>query len=346
MRKTFTKLTLTALIVCGFGTAFTAAAFGDKLTLEEYANANSSYDTFQVKPNSYSPSPHELFNEVADKMTESVATYSRLVRKLTHVIRIVEKYGIYCLTKIPIFPVFLFPNKSSNNADFYAERGVKSLVSDWTVSEDSQIVGRSHITNMSYSINLTNSTGTVWNTTVGQGHPDDSLGIWIDSLDSSRNVNVGALGTVNMMLTASWKANAANDDPVWLDGLSDAQKEERRTDGDLRYGGDYSTTIYGDQPELNGGLINMVAYDVTDLMKAMGSEYANIENAFMFTWEDWNWGTQEGKNYTDFDYNDLVYIMTNVTPNIISVTPEPATMLIIGLGLAGLGLAARRRRKK
>ncbi|GHT45159.1 hypothetical protein FACS189454_04190 [Planctomycetales bacterium] len=72
--------------------------------------------------------------------------------------------------------------------------------------------------------------------------------------------------------------------------------------------------------------------------------YAGIENAFMFTWEDLNWGTEHGKAKADFDYNDMVYIMTNVTPNMLTATPEPATMLIIGLGLAGLGLARRRRK--
>ncbi|GHT45412.1 hypothetical protein FACS189454_04840 [Planctomycetales bacterium] len=313
MERTFTKLTLTALIVCGFGTAFTTAtAFGETLTLEEYADWNSSYDTFQVATNDYSPAPYELFNIAADKMTESVATYS-------------------------------------NGADFYAERGIKSLVSDWTVSEGSQIVGMYRSAVMAHSINLTNSTGTVWNTTVGQGAVDGNLGTWIDSL-GGRNIDVGAVGAVNMTLTGSWKANAANDDPVWADGLSDAVKEytnnvriniydRRSTDG-----GDYFTTVYGDQPELNGGLISMVAYDVTDLVKAMG--YADIENAFMFTWEDWNWGTEFGKAITNFDYNDLAFIMTNVTPNMLTATPEPATMLIIGLGLAGLGLARRRRKKK
>ncbi|GHT44219.1 hypothetical protein FACS189454_01030 [Planctomycetales bacterium] len=304
MKKTFTKLTAAVLV----SAALTTAAFGDILTSEErlqYADWNSSYDTFQVSSITDQLSPHELFNVAADQYTgsssatgQSMATYS-------------------------------------NGADFYADRGVKSLVSNWTVSEDSQIVGMYRSTHGAHSVNLTSSTGTVWNTTVGQAQPYGTQGDWIDSLDSSRNIDVGAIGDVNMTLTMSWKANAANDDPVWADGLSDATKNFFR--GYITE--DFSWTMYGDQPELNYLVfISMVAYDVTDLVKAMGG-YDDIENAFMFAWEDLP------KHRSDFDYNDMVYIMTNVTPNILTATPEPATMLIIGLGLAGLGLARRRRKK-
>ncbi|GHT47418.1 hypothetical protein FACS189454_09800 [Planctomycetales bacterium] len=309
MRKIFVNKTLAAVLVSA---TFTAAAFAGALTIEEsslYANSNSSYDTFQVRPNGISLSAYELFNIAADQYTDgqSTATYN-------------------------------------NAADFYAERGVKSLVSNWTVSEDSQIVGMYRYAELAHSVDLTNSTGTVWNIiTAGQGHPFGTRETWIDSLDGSRNIDVGALGAVNMTLTGSWKVNAANDDPVWADGLSDADKQKLRNKKDGK-DGDYSSTVYGDQPELNDGLISMIAYDVTDLIKAMG--YSDIENAFMFTWEDRNWATQGGKDWTDFDYNDSVYIMTNVTPNFISATPEPATMLIIGLGLAGLGLARRCRKNK
>ncbi|GHT47049.1 hypothetical protein FACS189454_09070 [Planctomycetales bacterium] len=310
MKKTFTKLTLAAVLVSAAFT--TATVFAEIKTMAEklqYADWNSGYDTLQVVSGTGLP-VYELFNIAADYSAtgQNVATYN-------------------------------------NDADFYADRGIKSLVSNWTVSEDSQIVGM-YRADFAHSINLTNSTGTVWNTTVGQGLPFDNQEIWretwIDSL-GGRNIDVGAVGAVNMTLTATWKANAANDDPVWADGLSDADKESSRTKLLDRSWGDVSSTIYGDQPELNGGVISMLAYDVTDLVKAMG--YADIENAFMFAWEGWNYETAIGKKQINFDYNDMVYIMTNVTPNVISATPEPATMLIIGLGLAGLGLARRCRRK-
>lgn len=45
----------------------------------------------------------------------------------------------------------------------------------------------------------------------------------------------------------------------------------------------------------------------------------------------------------DVDYNDHQFVFTNVAP--AAATPEPATLILMGTGLAGIGAAVRRRRK-
>ncbi len=61
-----------------------------------------------------------------------------------------------------------------------------------------------------------------------------------------------------------------------------------------------------------------------------GSDAANV-----YGWED-NTG-----RWKDDDYNDFVFSMRTATVN-----PEPATMALLATGLAGLGGAARARRRR
>ncbi|MDR1290755.1 MAG: hypothetical protein LBK06_06105 [Planctomycetaceae bacterium] len=95
---------------------------------------------------------------------------------------------------------------------------------------------------------------------------------------------------------------------------------------------------YSDPLQNYDGEIHMLAFDITDLYNA--KKDAAFTSVYMFGWEDvtGEWGG------ADFDYNDTVFIMTNLTPE-PSATPEPATMLIFLVG-GGLVSARYLRRRK
>jgi hypothetical protein len=85
--------------------------------------------------------------------------------------------------------------------------------------------------------------------------------------------------------------------------------------------------------------VELTSYRVSrpePILMAMAISYASNNN-------DDNNNNNNNNNNNEQDYIQL-FGVSRVTD--FSPTPEPATMLIVGLGLAGLGLASRRRKNK
>ena len=208
---------------------------------------------------------------------------------------------------------------SSN--DLYNARGVDPYT-DWTTN-GSQMVGAFKVADLGHTMSMVDSSG---NTIASLMH-----------VGGTENIGAGFNGGITDL-----SGQVVTDIP---DGLSVNFRLDADWCGDLKYS-------WSSNPELNDGslgtpgdnMVHMLAINITDLYNTKyGTTNASV---FMFAWEDLHRTADGGGSYADWDYQDFVAVMTNVLPNYDlaeapTATPEPSTMLVMGLGLAGLGFARR-----
>lgn len=207
---------------------------------------------------------------------------------------------------------------TSSNA-LFNDRGVDPTT-DWTTSH-SQMVGAFKVASLGHEFKMLGEDGN----TVGSIM---SVGGTTNIYSSTGITDLSGSSVVNIAdgLHLSFQLDAYNGSKMVYSWSSNVEENLVRplTKGD--------------------GMIHMIALDITDLYNA---KYNTSNNSvYMFGWEDLHLTAAGGGSKSDWDYQDFVAIMTNLTPESVATTPEPATMLMFLVGGGFTSVVAWRKRQR
>lgn len=192
----------------------------------------------------------------------------------------------------------------TSSNQLYADRGVKEIVTNWTANPGAQFVAGFKSAGYAHELTLADRV-------TGETLKDGDNPLFVKGYEAGENQTrlVDTVYDIPAVGEFAWKLSTS-----------------------------IGETFFSD-PALNSdGLIHFVAFDVTDLMREKYGDM-DIESAYMFGVED----IDTNAYWVDHDYQDLSFIAINVRP-IPAATPEPATALILGLGLMTLPLIRQRRK--